>query len=1508
MNMKTTLHVRHSYAVIVLLSVLSVASPFGLPDRLAGEEAAEANSETSAGVESEDGMAAEEVEVIADSAKVKIGDEVIASIKKGERFAVNRRQGPWVGIIIESEGKERLGWVLANRVQTVVEAGGSEKSTAPGPPVFAPAAEPRTQRPIHSHAAPPEGVPARSLTDWRASANQRAWAKQLGVAVQHTNSIGMKLALIPPGEFMMGSPRSDGYAHDEEKPQHKIRITKPFYLGVYEVTQAEYEKVMGRNPSRTKGAANPVEQVTWDEAAEFCRKLSSKEGKTYRLPTEAEWEYACRAGTTTRYSFGDNPANLGQYAWHRRNSNYKTHPVGGKKPNGWGLYDMHGNVWEWCADWFDLQYYANSSQNDPQGPPEGSSRLYRGGSWFEWRADRLRSAYRCRPDRFRRMPSYRNHELGFRVALGEMSEEAKAAIELAAQKAAMEEAARKAAMEKAAQKAAAEAVAAQKKQKECSQSLGSPVEITNSVGMTLKLIPAGDFVMGSAQSPQELVQLFDLDERDAKGFADEHPRHRVRITKPFYLGAREVTVGQFGQFVEATGYRTEADKDGKGGRGITKSTSITIEQPSPKYTWRNVGWSQTDAHPVLNVSWNDAVAYCQWLSKKEGKTYCLPTEAEWEYACRAGTTTRYYYGDDPGSLEQYAWRSMTHPVGEKQPNAWGLFDVHGNVAEWCADWYGPYAAQEVGDPKGPETGSGRVCRGGGGLLSVAAHYRSAHRTGPPPGYRNFSLGFRVATGTPQDAKAAMDEAAQEAASEEAARKATMEQAAQKAAQEAAVAQTAQKECSESLGSPVEITNSIGMKLMLIPAGEFMMGSPSSDDWAASEEKPQHKIRITTPFYMGRCEVTQAEYETLMGQNPSRFKGAANPVEQISWDDAVEFCKQLTVKEGKTYRLPTEAEWEYACRAGTTTRYSFGDAWATLGEYAIYRPNSDQKTHLVGEKKPNAWGLYGMHGNVGEWCADWKAEDYYATSPTDDPIGPARGSLRTSRGGSWRDASWYCRSAHRFEEQPDYRNFSLGFRVVQGELSEKAKAAMEQAAMERVAMARTVQKAASEAVAAQAAQKECSERLGTEVEVVNSIGMEFVLIPAGEFMMGGTTSPEETVRFFALDEDDAKRFTGEQPRHKVRITRPFLLGVYEVTQAEYEKVMGDNPSRLKDAANPVEMVSWDNAVEFCKRLSAKEGKTYRLPTEAEWEYACRAGTTTRYGFGDDPAILRAYAWYDDGMYKANPVDHDLRATLGAYAWYGDGSDKKPHPVGEKKPNAWGLYDMHGNVWEWCADRHGPYAGDEASDPRGPETGSGRVRRGAGWNSTAWSCGSSFRGRCSGCRHNFVGFRVVLGEKHQEEGLKKDTEKESHAEHPQESTDAAREPEATGEAKPAMKEPVAGRKTAARGAIAPQYFKYYQELVGKYDKNGDGLLERNEWINMARDPGAADVDGDGRITVEEYARWAMRGPKRTDGSYRPSEVGPTKRRGETKLLLDLKGHSQWVLRVCFSDDGGRIASAA
>lgn len=225
----------------------------------------------------------------------------------------------------------------------------------------------------------------------------------------YTNSIGMEFVLIPAGRFWMGSSDKDSDAY-YEKPQHEVRISRPFLLGKYPVTQAQWQAVMGNTPSSFNRADYPVEGRTWDDAQEFIRKLNTKEGHSrYRLPTEAEWEYACRAGTTGRYYFGDDAGKLGDYAWYNGNSGEGTHPVGQKRPNSWGLYDMYGNVWEWMQDRFGN--YPGESKADPQGPLRGLYRVLRGGC-FASDAESCRSA-----NRLKRGPGYRLGNYGFRLAL-----------------------------------------------------------------------------------------------------------------------------------------------------------------------------------------------------------------------------------------------------------------------------------------------------------------------------------------------------------------------------------------------------------------------------------------------------------------------------------------------------------------------------------------------------------------------------------------------------------------------------------------------------------------------------------------------------------------------------------------------------------------------------------------------------------------------------------------------------------------------------------------------------------------------------------------------------------------------------------------------------------------------------------------------------------------------------------------------------------------------------------
>ena len=298
-----------------------------------------------------------------------------------------------------------------------------------------------------------------------------------------------------------------------------------------------------------------------------------------------------------------------------------------------------------------------------------------------------------------------------------------------------------------------------------------PAEVTEDWhSVTFVQIPAGSLLMGSDETVAELIKAGIKLPKEVS-VDDEGPKHQVKISA-FQMGKYELTRGQFRIFVEATGYKTEAEKDPKGGRGVNRQLQ-KFEQ-SAIYNWTNAGFPQTDNHPVVNVSWNDAMAYCRWMteeySKREQKSVCrLPTEAEWEYACRAGSTTRYATGDTPRSVNGFGnvqdasfeaefsnldyvyppfpfndGAAFTSVAGKYKPNAFGLYDMHGNVWEWCSDWYDEkyYASSPATDPRGPDSGSFRVLRGGA-WFNVPGVGRCAGRSNGTPGRRGDGNGIRV---------------------------------------------------------------------------------------------------------------------------------------------------------------------------------------------------------------------------------------------------------------------------------------------------------------------------------------------------------------------------------------------------------------------------------------------------------------------------------------------------------------------------------------------------------------------------------------------------------------------------------------------------------------------------------------------------------------------------------------------------------------------------------------------
>ena len=583
--------------------------------------------------------------------------------------------------------------------------------------------------------------------------------------------------------------------------------------------------------------------------------------------------------------------------------------------------------------------------------------------------------------------------------------------------------------------------------------------VVSSQGMKLAYIPAGKFGMGSP--------------RQEAGREAQEKGHEVELTRAFYLGTHQVTVGQFRKFVDDAKYRTDGERDGKGGWGVNEKGSL---EKDGRFTWSSPGFKQTIDHPVVLVSWNDAQAYCRWLSKKENKTYRLPTEAEWEYACRAGTRTAYSFGDDPQDLVAHGnvgrnkdGFRYTAPVARFKPNRYGLHDMHGNVWEWCSDGYDSkgYEGGRATDPTGPESAEARVHRGGG-WSSSPTRCRSAARIGRHPStYRGSYLGFRI----------------------------VLEQSNNPRIERAADARLGKKfdYLVYDLGKGIEL------KLVKVSAkGQtFTIGSSAAEQDAVIQKyfhgkrpstldfEVEQRITLTDDFYIGRFEVSRGQFrrfvettgyvtetETTDGgygwnEDEKKFEGRdkkyswkhygldsytdASPVINITRKDAREFCKWL---EGMgtgngpalELRLPAEAEWEFACRAGRAGRFCFGDGDETLAVYANLADGTRKAMfpkgkgieakdgHVfaapVGQFKPNAFGLYDMHGNVWEWC-----EDFYGTYTA---LPKVRNGLQTvsqgeqrpvMRGGAWYTGPEACRSAKRRLVGIGGRYGSGGFRVL-----------------------------------------------------------------------------------------------------------------------------------------------------------------------------------------------------------------------------------------------------------------------------------------------------------------------------------------------------------------------------------------------------------------------------------------------------------------------------------------------
>ena len=993
------------------------------------------------------------------------------------------------------------------------------------------------------------------------------------------------LRKIEPGSFTMGSPEDELGRYSDET-QHEVTLTNAYYIGVFETTQKQYELIMRRNPDCYKGAARPVQGVSYDmlrgngkgaawpasynvDETSFFGILRAKTQMTFDLPTEAQWEFACRAGTTTALNSGknlsdeeqcDEMAKVGRY-WFNVNDGkggYSEHTtVGSYFPNAWGLYDMHGNAWEWCLDWY-ASYDGDAT--DPKGGEEGVYRVLRGGSWGNG-ANRCRSAYRNGYDSD-------SAGSGFRIALvqnvfsgpdNQIQKDFEFEIESRTENTMpifqtkfygkLKDGTEKLLedMGRLEYDGASGIVAGVGKHKTTWIPDATYIDIMYEVELRVEyedVTEQATYLVLDTTSNKMRVSPGGPDITDDKcrmdelwlrriepgtlimgspskelGHDDNETQHQVTLTKAYYIGVFEMTQRQFENIMGAN---------------------------SSFYNYKYKG----EVRPVEGVPYNklrrtknvfvsfannevDENSFMGQLRKKAGNIFDLPTEAQWEYACRAGTTASLnsgknisnrvqcdemaevgrYYGnryDGKGGYNEHT------KVGSYLPNAWGLYDMHGNVWEWCFDGYKTNLGScSVTDPRG-FGGTFHVLRGGS-WENDAYRCRSAYRyNGYRPDDEIPSFGFRIAlvqnvfydhkikrdfefeieSGTENTlpifqikfygklkngtkkllekmGRLEYDGASGIVAGIGKHKLTWIPDVAYTNIMDEVELRVEYEDVTEQANYLVLDTTSNKMRvstdapdttddkcrtdelwLKRIEPGTFTMGSPK-DELDRNDDETLHKVTLTKAYYIGVFETTQKQFRNISGVYPSYYEGDMRPVEGVSYGmlrgtdngsawptnnevDENSFMGQLKKKAGNIFDLPTEAQWEFACRAGNTMALNSGtnlsDIWIdeNMKKLGRYNDNKDDgkggysQHTTVGSYLPNAWGLYDMLGNVWEWCLDWYAS--YDKDAT-DPKGGEEGYRRVLRGGSWRESASNCRRANRHTGDPNDDSNGVGFRIV-----------------------------------------------------------------------------------------------------------------------------------------------------------------------------------------------------------------------------------------------------------------------------------------------------------------------------------------------------------------------------------------------------------------------------------------------------------------------------------------------
>ena len=574
---------------------------------------------------------------------------------------------------------------------------------------------------------------------------------------------------------------------------------------------------------------------------------------------------------------------------------------------------------------------------------------------------------------------------------------------------------------------------------------------------------------------------------------------------------------------------------------------------------------------------------------------------------------------------------------------------------------------------------------------------------------------------------------------------------------------------------------VTQRLRWCPPGRFLMGSPEDEEGHWNGEGPQHEVVLADGFWLFETACTEVLWEAVTGKAPDPRRGAAFPVTNVSWDDAQDFISRLNaLKPGLDLGLPSEAGWEYACRAGTDTPYSFG---TTISKNQVCYESGAPVP--VGSLPPNQWGLREMHGNVWEWCVDhW--HDNYKNAPMDGSawVDDGGAANRVVRGGSWFNFARLVRAACRDRNEPGNRHDNLGFRCARVQVSDQRSGAEQVAApvgpcgrpgaergrpqgptgaatLLRVGASVPAPLPRATSLLIRTDREELRlrrvSRADKELAWASGLGRDRYGLFAG-FTLPGTEvtqrlrwcPPGRFLRGSLKDEEG--RWSAEGPQHEVTLAEGYWLFDTPCTQALWEAVMGENPSRFRSPTRPVEQVSYEDVQTFLQKLNARVGGLELcLPSEAQWEYACRAGTTTATWAGDLTILgennapeLDKIAWYGGN----SGVGFELENGEDSSGWPGKQHEHTragTRPVGQKAANPWGLHDMLGNVWEWCADHwHESYSGAPTDGSAWIDRAGAayRVVRGGSWYYDARFVRAAYRfWFVPGFRYDYLGFRCA-----------------------------------------------------------------------------------------------------------------------------------------------------------------------